>query len=73
MHSLPSGAYCGALAFVWLVVCLQELFPSPPGLSLVVQSSLTSYSLHATASPSPKGLVSFPSSPIGLAAVLSTL
>jgi len=69
VHYLPSRAPCGALAFVSLVMCLQGLPLIPQGLSLVVRHGLSSCSLHATASPSLRGLVSFPASLIGLAVV----
>jgi hypothetical protein len=71
VYSLPSGAPCRALAFVSLVVCLQGLFYDPLGLSLAVQYNLASCSLYAAAVPSPRGLVSFLSSPTSLAAVQS--
>ena len=69
VHSLPSRAPCRALAYFLLVVCLQGLPYNPLGLSLVVQYNLASCSLYATVFPSPRGLVSFPASPISLAAV----
>ena len=69
MRSQPSGSPRGALAFVLLVVCLQGLPYDPLGLSLVVRRDLASYSLCAAASPSPRGPISFPASPIGSAAV----
>jgi hypothetical protein len=69
VHSLPSRALCGALASVLLVVCFQELYYNPLGLSLVIQYDLASCSLHAIAVPSPRGLVSFPFSLTSLAAV----
>jgi len=71
VHSLPSRAPCGALACFSLVVCLQGLPRDPLGLSLVVRYDLASCSLHAAVFPSPGGLVSFPASLIGLAAVQS--
>jgi len=57
--------------FVSSVVCPQELPYDPLDPSLVVQRGLVSYSLHATASPSLGGLVSFPTNPIGSAAVFN--
>jgi hypothetical protein len=69
MRSLPSGAPRGALASIWSVVCLRGLPRDPLGLSLVVRYDPASYSLHATAFPSPGGLVSSPASPTGPVAV----
>jgi hypothetical protein len=69
VHSLPSRAPCRALVSILLVVYLWGLPYDPLGLSLVVQYSPTSYSLHAIAFYSPRELVYSPTSPTNLVAI----
>ena len=73
MHSLPSEAPRGAQVSVLLVVCLRGLPNHSLGLSLVIRYDLASYSLRATAFPSPRGLISSLAYPIILVAVQSIL
>lgn len=63
MHSLPFGVLRGVEALVLSVVCFRELSVGPLDLSLVVRYDPTSCFLHATAFPSPVGLVSFLANP----------